>query len=127
VKYQRSIEPRLIEAYAIKSRDEDQKLHAIEKARRKAGSNKHVQKNGVIYKRDADNQIIARQIEENQSKVEVRNAAAVRLERKISASYKAWAKKIKKHRKEWKQRQSINESVYNLLLIELLSCQKRVE
>jgi hypothetical protein len=50
VKYQRAVEPCVLEGYAIKRRDEERALAEVEKTRRKSGSRKHVQKNGVIYK-----------------------------------------------------------------------------
>ena len=50
LKYQKSVEPRFLEACAIKSCDTARQLQAIEKTRRKTGSGKHIQKNGVIYK-----------------------------------------------------------------------------
>jgi cell fate (sporulation/competence/biofilm development) regulator YmcA (YheA/YmcA/DUF963 family) len=50
LKYQKSMEPRLLEAYVIKNRDTARQLQAIEKTRRKTDSGKHIQKNGVIYK-----------------------------------------------------------------------------
>jgi len=50
IKYQKAIEPRVLEASAIKARDSTRALVEVEKTRRKTGSGKHVQKNGVIYK-----------------------------------------------------------------------------
>jgi len=50
IKYQKSVEPRLGEAYVIKARDTARALAETEKTGRKTGSGKHVQKNGVIYK-----------------------------------------------------------------------------
>jgi len=64
VKYQRAMEPRVLEGSAIKRRDEERAKAEAEKTRRKSGSWKHVQKNGVIYKGKAQQQILERMIEE---------------------------------------------------------------
>ena len=50
LKYQKSVEPPLLEVCAIKSRNTARQLQAIEKIRRKTGSGKHIQKNRAIYK-----------------------------------------------------------------------------
>jgi hypothetical protein len=42
VKYQRAVEPRILEASVIKARDTARRLAEIEKTRRKTGSGRHV-------------------------------------------------------------------------------------
>jgi hypothetical protein len=50
IKYQRAIKPRVLEGSVIKRRVEERALAEVEKTRRESGSEKHVQKDGVIYK-----------------------------------------------------------------------------
>jgi hypothetical protein len=60
VKYQRSVEPRILEARVIKAGDTARRLAEIEKIRRKPGSRRHVQNNGVLYRREGSRQIMER-------------------------------------------------------------------
>jgi hypothetical protein len=64
VKYQRAVKARVLEESVIKRRDEERALAEVEKTCRKSGSGKHVQKNGVIYKRKAQQQILERTVKE---------------------------------------------------------------
>ena len=64
VKYQKTIELCVLERYAIKKKDKEHALAEVEKTRRKSGSEKHVQKNKVIYKGRAQQQILERTIKE---------------------------------------------------------------
>jgi hypothetical protein len=53
-----------LEGSAIKRKDEERALAEVEKTCKKSGSRKHVQKNRVIYKRKAQQQILERTVEE---------------------------------------------------------------
>ena len=103
VKYQKAVEPRLREACTIKRRDELRAQHELEKVRRKAGSGKHIQKNGVIYKRWALNQIVERNEEEQVYRDSIRNTA---VQRKVATANKEWKKLITnldRKVEEWKK------------------------
>ena len=90
LKYQKSVEPRLLEACAIKSRDTARQLQAIEKTRRKTGSSKHIQKNGVIYKgKGRAEAIIERSQKEQEHHESVVNA---KIARKVTATAKEYKK-----------------------------------
>ena len=89
LKYQKSVEPRLLEACAIKSRDTARQLQAIEKTRRKTGSSKHIQKNGVIYKGKGRAEAIERSQEEQEYYESVVNA---KITRKVTATAKEYKK-----------------------------------
>ena len=111
-KYQRAVEPRLIEATAIKARDAARALHELEKTRHKSGSAKHVQKNGVIYKKLAVGQIAERTEEELDYRASVKNAA---VQRKVNLANKEWRKLITNLGKkvtEWKKNAKEVDRVY---------------
>ena len=80
--YFHSVEPRLLEATALKHREADRARHQIEKTRRKSGSGKHVQKKGVLYKGRGVAQIAERTREEQEYRDSIINAADVRKQRK---------------------------------------------
>jgi hypothetical protein len=103
VKYQRAVEPRVLEGYAIKRRDEERALAEVEKTRRKSGSGKHVQKNRVIYKGKAQQQILERTIEEQAYLDSVVNT---KVQRKVTATnkeYKKWLRNLEYKVKKWKE------------------------
>ena len=103
VKYQKAVEPRVLEGYAIKKRDEERALAEVEKTRRKSGSGKHVQKNGVIYKGRAQQQILERTIEEQAYLDSVVNT---KVQRKVTATnkeYKKWLHNLEYKVKKWKE------------------------
>jgi hypothetical protein len=83
------VEPRLLEACAIKSHDTARQLQAIEKTRRKTGSGKHIQKNGVIYKGKGRAVAIERSQEEEEYHRSVVNA---KIARKVTATAKEYKK-----------------------------------
>ena len=103
VKYQRTVEPCVLEGYAIKKRDEERALAEVEKTRRKSGSGKHVQKNGVIYKGRAQQQILERTIEEQTYLDSVINT---KVQRKVTATNKEdkkWLHNLEYKVKKWKE------------------------
>ena len=103
VKYQKAVEPCILEVSAIKRRDEERVLAEAEKIRRKTGSGKHVQKNGVIYKRRAKQQILERSIEEQ---VYLDSIINTKVQRKITATnkeYKKLLRGLENKVKKWKE------------------------
>ena len=52
VKYQKVVEPRVLEGSTIKRRDEEHVLAEVEKIHRKLESGQHVQKNRMIYREE---------------------------------------------------------------------------
>jgi hypothetical protein len=114
-KYQKAVEPRLLEAIVIKGREMQRKLQEIEKVRIKSGSRKHVQKNGVIYKGYALKQIEERNWED----LEVLN---VKLERKcvkVSKLYKKWVKDFPNLYSKWGL--EVQRAKFRAVLVELAS------
>ena len=86
LKYQKSVEPGLLEACVIKSRNTTRQLQAIEKTCRKTGSGKYIQKNGVIYKGKGRAEAIELQ-EEQEYYESVVNA---KITRKVTATAKEY-------------------------------------
>ena len=84
-KYQRVVELWLIEAIAIKVYNTARVLHKLEKTQHKSGSAKHIQKNGVIYKKLAIGQIAECTEEELDYRASVKNAA---VQRKVNLANK---------------------------------------
>jgi hypothetical protein len=97
LKYQKSVEPRLLEACAIKSRDTARQLQAIEKTRRKTVSGKHIQKNGVIYKGKGRAEAIEQSQEEREYYESVVNA---KITRKVTATARGVQKILARARQE---------------------------
>jgi hypothetical protein len=83
LKYQKAIELRLLKANVIKRWDETKAQHELEKVRRKIESEKHIQKNEVIYKKFALNQIVERTEGEQSYRESIKNAA---VDRKVVAT-----------------------------------------
>jgi hypothetical protein len=102
VKYQRAVKPHVLERSAIKRRDEERALTEVKKTRKKSGSKKHVQKNRVIYKRKAQQQILERTVEEQTYLDSVVNT---KIQRKVTATnkeYKKWLRNLEYKVKKWK-------------------------
>ena len=103
IKYQKAVEPRISEAVAIKARDTARALQEVEKTRRKTGSGKHVQKNGVIYKGKALDHIRERTQEEQDHLDSIVNA---KVQRKVNATnkeYKKFMRGLENKVIKWKQ------------------------
>jgi hypothetical protein len=79
-----------LKGFAIKRRDKERALAKVKKTCRKSGSEKHVQKNRVIYKRKTQQQILERTVEEQAYLDSVVNT---KIQRKVTATnkeYKKW-------------------------------------
>jgi hypothetical protein len=103
VKYQKAVEPHVLEGSTIKRRDEERVLAEVEKIRRKSRSRRHVQKNGVIYKGRAQQQILEHTIEEQEYHDSITNA---KIQCKIMATnkeYKKFLRGLEKKVKKWKE------------------------
>lgn len=103
IKYQKSVEPRLAEAYAIKARDTARALAEIEKTRSNTGSGKHVQKNGVIYKGRALAHILERTKEEQEHINSIVVAKIQRLNAATNKEYKKLIRGLENKVKQWKK------------------------
>jgi hypothetical protein len=113
-RFTRVSEPKILEGLLIKDR-EQQRIGAEQaRLRRKQGSGKHVQKNGVIYVGTARSQIQERQ-------EAVVNMAS---ERQVKASERGWKRIMKTIQKDIKQWRNSRQTVYSYfqdyVLIELL-------
>ena len=87
-------------------------LHKLEKTQHKSGSAKHIQKNGVIYKKLAIGQIAECTEEELDYRASVKNAA---VQRKVNLANKEWRKLITNLGKkvtEWKKNAKEVDRVY---------------
>jgi DDE superfamily endonuclease len=103
--YQRAVEPRVLEASAIKHREEARlKEIADKKANKLATSGRHVQKSGVIYAGNGRSQIEAREkqfLELEKSRKEVVNMATKRKVAETEKQYKKWLKLLQRNFGEW--------------------------
>jgi hypothetical protein len=115
-RFTRVTEPKILESLLIKDR-EQQRIQAEQaRLRRKAGSGKHVQKNGVIYVGVARSQIKDRQ-------ETVVNMAIERQAKALERGWKSIVKAIAKDRKQWQgNRIQIISYFKSYVLTELLSC-----
>ena len=102
-KYQKAVEPRVLEGSAIKRRDEERALAEAEKIRRKSGSGRHVQKNGVIYKGRAQQQIMKRAIEKQIYLDSIVNAKVQRKVMATNKEYKKLLRGLEGKVKRWKE------------------------
>jgi len=96
MKYYKAVEPRLLESALLKGREAKRALQEIEKTRRKSGSKKHVQKNGVLYKGRGAAQVELRNWEEEAYQASVSNAKLQRKVVLVEKEYKKWVKALPK-------------------------------
>jgi len=117
--YQKSVEPRLVEANAIKQHDVDRRLHTIEKTRIKSGSSRYVQKNGVLYIGKGRSQILERNQEEEVYRASIVNMALERKIKKTNKEYSKWVKALKKEYDNWnKNAKKVNYREFNVVVID---------
>lgn len=119
VKYQRSVEPRVLEASVIKARDTARRLAEIEKTRRKTGSGRHVQKNGVLYKGRGSRQIMERTEEERAAVDAVINTRVQTKVKKTEKEYWKWIKLLPKNIDTWRNTATLYRKTIIAVLAEL--------
>jgi hypothetical protein len=119
VKYQRAVEPRVLEASAIKARDTVRRLAEIEKTRRKTGSGRHVQKNGVLYKGKGSRQIMERTEEEQAALDAVVNTRVQTKVKKTEKEYRKWVKLLPKNIDTWRDTAILHRKTIIAVLAEL--------
>jgi hypothetical protein len=78
-----------LERSVIKRKDKERALAEVEKTYRKSESKKHVQKNKVIYKRKAQQQILERTVEEQ---AYLNSVVNTKIQRKVTATNKEYKK-----------------------------------
>ena len=89
VKYQRAVEPRVLEGSAIKKRDKERALAEVEKTYKNSRSEKHIQKNKVIYKGKAQQQILKRMVKKQ---TYLNNIINIKIQHKVTAINKEYKK-----------------------------------
>jgi hypothetical protein len=105
----RAVEPPILEASVIKARDTARPFAEIEKTRRKTGSGRHVQKNGVLYKGKGSRQIMERTEEEQAALDVVVNTRVQTKVKKTEKKYRKWIKLLPKNIDTWRDSDSIKD------------------
>jgi hypothetical protein len=78
-----------LEGSAIKKRDKERALAEVKKTYKKSRSEKHIQKNKVIYKRKAQQQILKRMVKKQ---TYLNNIINIKIQHKVTAINKEYKK-----------------------------------
>jgi hypothetical protein len=93
VKYQKAVEPRVLERSTIKSREMRNARWWRQKNLQEV---RHVQKNGVIYKRRAQQQILERTVDEQEYRDGILNAKIIATNKEYKEFLRGLEKKVKR-------------------------------